>query len=76
MGCGCKSAYCKRISRVTSHLWTGLRNSASSQQITGESLESWCVENRVPLRAWQSYKAGKLQFAGRRPVDEQPFDHA
>jgi hypothetical protein len=29
-----------------------------------------------PLRAWQSYKAGKLQFAEGRPVDEQPFDRA
>jgi hypothetical protein len=76
MGCGCKSACCKRISRVTDHLWTGLRNSASSPQITDESLESWCVENTVPLRAWQSYKAGKLQFAGGRPADEQPFDRA
>ena len=26
MGCGCKSACCKRINRVTGHLWTGLRN--------------------------------------------------
>ena len=34
MGCGCKSACCKRISRVTGHLWTGLCNSASSPQIT------------------------------------------
>ena len=34
MECGCKSACCKRISRVTGHLWTGLRNSASSLQIT------------------------------------------
>jgi hypothetical protein len=47
-----------------------------SAAITGESLESWCVENTVPLRAWQSYKAGKLQFAGERPVDEPPFDSA
>jgi hypothetical protein len=76
MGCGCKSACCKRISRVTGHLWTGLRNSGSSPQITGESLESCCVENTVPLRAWQSYKAGKLQFARGRPADEQPFDCA
>jgi hypothetical protein len=36
----------------------------------GESLESWCVENTVPLRAWQSYKAGKLQFALGRHADE------
>ena len=34
MGCGRKSACCKRISRVTGRLWTGLRNSASSLQIT------------------------------------------
>ena len=34
MGCGCKSACCKRISRVTGHLWTGPRNSASSLKIT------------------------------------------
>ena len=34
MGCGCKSACCKRISKVKGHLWTGLRNSASSLQIT------------------------------------------
>jgi hypothetical protein len=34
MGCGYKSACCKRISRVTGHLWTSLRNSASSLQIT------------------------------------------
>ena len=76
MGCGCKSACCKRISRVTGHLWTGLRNSGLSAAITGESLESWCVENTVPLRAWQSYKAGKLQFVGGRQADEQPFDSA
>ena len=24
MGCGCKSACCKRINRVTGHLWTGV----------------------------------------------------
>jgi hypothetical protein len=34
MRCGCQSACCKRISIVTGHLWTGLRNSASSLQIT------------------------------------------
>jgi hypothetical protein len=42
----------------------------------GESLESWCVENTISLRAWQSYKAGKLQFAEGRPANEHPFDRA
>ena len=42
----------------------------------GKSLELWCAENTVPLKAWQSYKDGKLQFAEGRQVDEQPFGRA
>jgi hypothetical protein len=38
----------------------------------GKSLESWCVENTVLLRAGRSYKTGKLLIAGKRPVDELP----
>jgi hypothetical protein len=38
----------------------------------GKSLESWCVENTVLLRAAKSYKAGKLLIAGERPADELP----
>ena len=38
----------------------------------GKSLESWCVENTVLLRAGKSYKAGKLLIAGERPADELP----
>jgi hypothetical protein len=38
----------------------------------GKSLESWCVENTVLLRAGWSYKTGKLLIAGERPVDELP----
>ena len=41
-----------------------------------KSLESWCIENTVLLRAGQSYKAGKLQFAGGRYADERPVDRA
>ena len=38
----------------------------------GKSLESWCVENTVLLRAGKSYKADKLLIAGERPADELP----
>jgi hypothetical protein len=39
----------------------------------GKSLESWCVENTVLLRAGQSYKAGKLLIAGERRADMLPL---
>ena len=39
-----------------------------------KSLESWCVENTVLLRAGQRYKAGKLLIAGERQVDERHVD--
>ena len=42
----------------------------------GKSLESWCVGNAIPLRARQSYKAGKLLIAGGSWVDERPVDRA
>ena len=38
---------------------------------SGKSLESLCVANTVPLRAGQSYKAGKLQFAEGSWADER-----
>ena len=53
MGCGYKSACCERTSKVRGHLWTGLRNSASSLQITarlGASHATFRAQSWTPTK--------------------------
>jgi hypothetical protein len=67
MGCGYKSAWCERIDIGTSHLWTGLCNSASSLQITARLGASHTAFRRDSSRqGWKPAKPNPMSIGSDR----------